>query len=82
MRLVPEKLTEPFTWSKQRMVFVNSMSDLFHQRVPDEYIEQVVQVMAAATYTICCLHRRTKTGVKIANDVLSGDEVLSADETV
>jgi protein gp37 len=50
LRLVPEKLAEPFTWSKQPMVFVNSMSDLFHQRVPDAYIEQVVQVMAAANW--------------------------------
>ncbi len=48
LRLVPEKITEPFSWSKPQMVFVNSMSDLFHQDVPDDYIELVTKVMAAA----------------------------------
>lgn len=52
LRLVPEKLTEPITWSKQRMVFVNSMSDLFHNDVPDGYIELVARVMAAADWHI------------------------------
>ena len=52
LRLVPEKLPEPITWSKQRMVFVNSMSDLFHERVPDEYIVLVAEVMAAANWHI------------------------------
>lgn len=50
LRLVPEKVTEPFTWSKSQMVFVNSMSDLFHKDVPDDYIELVVRVMAAADW--------------------------------
>lgn len=50
LRLVPEKLAEPFTWSKRQMVFVNSMSDLFHKDVPDEYIVLVAQVMATANW--------------------------------
>jgi protein gp37 len=50
LRLVPEKLTEPISWSKPRMVFVNSMSDLFHDAVPDEYIELVARVMAASNW--------------------------------
>ena len=52
LRLVPEKLTEPMTWSKQRMVFVNSMSDLFHKNVPDEYIVLVAKAMAMADWHI------------------------------
>jgi protein gp37 len=52
LRLVPEKLPEPITWSKQRMVFVNSMSDLFHEDVPDEYIVLVAQVMVAANWHV------------------------------
>jgi len=52
LRLVPEKLTEPISWSKQRMVFVNSMSDLFHKDVPDAYIELVARVMSAADWHI------------------------------
>lgn len=48
VRLVPEKLTVPLLWSRPRMVFVNSMSDLFHEDVPDEFIDQVFAVMALA----------------------------------
>ncbi len=50
LRLVPEKLSEPFQWSAPRTVFVNSMSDLFQPYVPDEYIEEVVRVMVEANW--------------------------------
>ena len=45
LRLVPEKLDEPFRWKSPRKVFVNSMSDLFQVGVPDDYIVRVVQTM-------------------------------------
>lgn len=44
--LVPEKLKEPLGWKRPRKVFVGSMSDLFHERVPDQFIDQVFAVMA------------------------------------
>ncbi|RKH02971.1 DUF5131 family protein [Corallococcus carmarthensis] len=47
LRLVPEKLPEPLRWREPRRVFVNSMSDLFHEDVPREYIAAVFGVMAA-----------------------------------
>jgi len=47
---VPEKLTEPFTWRSPKLVFVNSMSDLFQDGVPDEYTEAVSRVMATADW--------------------------------
>jgi protein gp37 len=50
LRLVPEKLTEPFHWSGPRTVFVNSMSDLFQPDVPDDYIEDVVRIMVEANW--------------------------------
>ncbi|MFY9906911.1 MAG: phage Gp37/Gp68 family protein [Terriglobales bacterium] len=50
LRLVPEKLTEPFAWRSPKLVFVNSMSDLFQPGVPDEYTEAVSRVMAAADW--------------------------------
>lgn len=50
LRLVPEKLGEPLKWAAAKMVFVNSMSDLFHEDVPDAYIEQVVRVMQLADW--------------------------------
>jgi protein gp37 len=47
---VPEKLLEPIQWSRPKMVFVNSMSDLFHERVPDEYVTAVAKVMSEAPW--------------------------------
>ncbi len=46
IRLVPEKLEEPLRWRKPRRVFVDSMSDLFHEGVPDDYIDAVLAVAA------------------------------------
>jgi len=48
--LVPEKLSEPFQWHSPKLVFVNSMSDLFHSAIPDEYVEGVSQVMTIADW--------------------------------
>src|SRR5271166_6414939 len=45
LRLVPDKLAEPLKWSTPKTIFVNSMSDLFHEDVPDWYIEKVCRVM-------------------------------------
>ncbi|MDD2709861.1 MAG: phage Gp37/Gp68 family protein [Verrucomicrobiae bacterium] len=50
LRLVPDKLGDPLRWNKPRKVFVNSMSDLFHEGVPDDYIEKVCRVMLAANW--------------------------------
>jgi protein gp37 len=50
LRLVPEKVVEPLRWSKSKVVFVNSMSDLFHKDVPDDYIELCTRVMVAANW--------------------------------
>lgn len=46
LRLVPEKLGEPLKWKAPKRIFVNSMSDLFHEDVPFEYIDKVFAVMA------------------------------------
>src|SRR5207249_1241720 len=43
----PQLLSKPATWKRPRMVFVNSMSDLFHEQIPDDFIAQVFTVMAA-----------------------------------
>ncbi len=50
LRLVREKLAEPLTWATSKMIFVNSMSDLFHQGVADNYIMAVAKVMAMANW--------------------------------
>jgi protein gp37 len=52
LRLVPEKLSEPLQWKKSRMVFVNSMSDLFQDDIPDAFIVEVARVMKKANWHI------------------------------
>lgn len=48
LRMWPERLSQPERWRRPRMIFVNSMSDLFHERIPDDFIEQVFNVMQDA----------------------------------
>ena len=45
LTLHPETLQEPYTWKKPKMIFVNSMSDLFHKDIPVEYIQKIFRVM-------------------------------------
>ncbi len=45
VRIWPERLNAPETWLDSRMVFVNSMSDLFHAEIPEEYVVQIFEVM-------------------------------------
>ncbi|HYI07801.1 MAG TPA: phage Gp37/Gp68 family protein [Thermoanaerobaculia bacterium] len=52
LRLIPEKLEEPLRWRRPRTIFVNSMSDLFHESVPDEYIVAVANVMVRADWHV------------------------------
>ncbi len=46
--LHPDRLSQPLRWQKPRHIFVNSMSDLFHQEVPDSFLDEVFAVMAMA----------------------------------
>ena len=50
LRLVPEKLGEPLRWRKGRRIFVNSMSDLFQDGVPVEFIRRVFETMDRASW--------------------------------
>jgi protein gp37 len=76
LRLVPEKLSEPFLWSSPRTVFVNSMSDLFQPGVPDAYIEDVVRVMVEANWhTYQVLTKRSER----LRDLLSAKLRFAAD---
>jgi protein gp37 len=77
LRLVPEKLPEPFHWSGPRTVFVNSMSDLFQPEVPDAYIEDVARVMVEANWhTYQVLTKRSER----LRDLLSTKLRFAADE--
>lgn len=72
LQLVPHKLTEPFRWAQPRMIFVNSMSDLFHEDIPLSYIESVVRVMEAASWhTFQILTKRAERMERLLNGPLS-----------
>lgn len=52
LRIVEDKLTEPLLWTRSHKIFVNSMSDLFHDRVPKNFIARVFGVMELADWHI------------------------------
>jgi len=72
LRLVPEKLDDPLNWRKPRKIFVNSMSDLFHEDVEDEYIIRVAKIMMEANWhTFQVLTKRSKRMLDLLNSKLS-----------
>jgi protein gp37 len=52
VRLVPEKMMDPLGWKTPKKIFVNSMSDLFHESIPDSFILQVAKVMQTANWHV------------------------------
>jgi protein gp37 len=52
IRLWPERLDQPLRWCEPRMVFVNSMSDLFHHDIPEAFVVEVFDVMIRADWHI------------------------------
>lgn len=72
LRLVPDKLAEPFRWKKPNMIFVNSMSDLFHDGVSDDYIIEVARVMCRANWhTYQVLTKRAERLKELLNGKLA-----------
>lgn len=66
----PEALELPLTWRKPKIVFVNSMSDLFHAQVPLEFAQDVFDVMAATPqHTYQVLTKRTRRLRRIAQSL-------------
>ncbi|MCH8054575.1 MAG: phage Gp37/Gp68 family protein [Deltaproteobacteria bacterium] len=76
LRLVPHKLAEPLRWQTPKMIFVNSMSDLFQEDVSEDYIFAVVRVMQLGNWhTFQVLTKRSermrnllKTKLRLAAD--------------
>ena len=52
LTLRPERLQQPLGWKRPRMIFVNSMSDLFHKEVPREFVDRVFDTMEAADWHV------------------------------
>lgn len=74
IKLVPEVLDQPIRWRKPRRIFVNSMSDLFHEGVPFEYIAKVFGVMAyAREHTFQILTKRPERAREFMRWIASPD---------
>jgi protein gp37 len=70
LTLHEEALLIPYTWKKQKIVFVNSMSDLFHKDVPLEFIQRVFKVMNEnPQHTFQVLTKRADRLYKVHNDL-------------
>ena len=52
VRLWPERLDQPLNWTDPRMIFVNSMSDLFHHEIPETFLREIFEVMLTAHWHI------------------------------
>ncbi|QMW24589.1 DUF5131 family protein [Sandaracinobacteroides saxicola] len=52
LTLRPDRIKQPLQWKRPRMIFVNSMSDLFHKLVPNEFIDQVFDAMEEADWHV------------------------------
>jgi protein gp37 len=50
LKLRPERLWQPLNWRRPRLIFVNSMSDLFHKDIPIDFIDAVFDTMEAASW--------------------------------
>lgn len=71
LRLIPAKLPEPLNWRTPKMIFVNSMSDLFQENVPDDFIKEAVRVMVKANWhTYQVLTKRSERMNELLNTTL------------
>lgn len=70
VNLLPERLEQPLRWKRPRRIFVNSMSDLFHQVVPLDYIQSVFAIMRAAHWhTFQVLTKRSERLAEMAESL-------------
>lgn len=70
LALHPETLGTPYTWKSPRLVFVDSMSDLFHARVPLDFIRDVFDVMAGTPqHTYQVLTKRARRLRRVAQEL-------------
>jgi protein gp37 len=71
LKLWPTRLKLPLTWKKPNLIFVNSMSDLFHPDVPVEFVERVFETMERADWHVFqVLTKRPHRMRKICNDII------------
>jgi protein gp37 len=76
LRIWPDRLAQPAKWKRPRMIFVNSMSDLFHDDVPLDYIKRVFEAMCDADQHIYqVLTKRHERLAEVAHELSWPDHV-------
>ncbi|WP_416906212.1 DUF5131 family protein [Micromonospora echinospora] len=79
----PDTLDAPLRWRQPKRIFVNSMSDLFHARVPREFVGKVFAVMAATPqHTYQVLTKRPDRMARILNDLAWRSSVYLRESTL
>jgi protein gp37 len=74
--LQSDLLERPNTWTRSRMIFVNSMSDLFHEAVPAEFIKAVFHTMnESSQHLFQVLTKRSKRLHALSDDLIWGDNI-------
>lgn len=88
VQLMPDRLRDPLSWKKPCRVFVNSVSDLFHEDVPDEFLDRCFAVMALAKqHTFQVLTKRPERMAAYLNRIQNDDrdtnawQIAACDET-
>lgn len=67
LRLWPARVEQPLRWRRPRMIFVNSMSDLFHEEIPFEFLREIFDVMVMAEqHTFQILTKRHERLMELA----------------
>ena len=80
VRTHEDRLTQPMKWRKSQRVFVNSMSDLFHESVPFEFIDKVCAVMALSPkHTFQILTKRPERLAEYFSDIALRQELVGID---
>ena len=78
LRLWPSRLEQPRSWKKPRMIFVNSMSDLFHKKIDREHLDKIFHVMEEANHhTYQVLTKRSSLMLQYVRARYNGGEVPS-----
>src|SRR5579872_1382756 len=76
VRLDEAALLQPLKWKRGRRIFVNSMSDLFHESLPDEMIDRVFAVMALCPqHTFQCLTKRAERMQKYIAEIVADQQL-------
>lgn len=76
LKLLPEKLSDPYKLKTESIIFVNSMSDLLHEEIPDDYIKDIFRIMnSTPQHTYQILTKRPSRLISLKDKVIFSDNI-------